>query len=161
MKPITVQHLSDVLTSIPVNQRLLAIDHGTKTLGLAMSDPDLSIATPHKTITRGKFEADAQALEKIIRDYNIGGLIIGWPVNMDGSQSKRTQSVRDYLTLLIPRLNNIWWAVWDERLSTNVAHNLMTSDMDLSFAKRKQAVDSLAAHAILQDALTYIANHRP
>lgn len=160
MKPILVQHLSDVLTTLPANQRLLAIDHGTKTLGLAMSDPDLTIATPHKTIMRGKFEADAQALEKVIKDYNIGGLIIGWPLNMDGSQSARTQSVRDYLTLLIPRLNNIWWAVWDERLSTNVAHNLMTTEMNLTFAKRKQAVDSLAAHAILQDALTFINNHK-
>lgn len=160
MKPIKVQHLRDVLTTIPANQRLLAIDHGTKTLGLAMSDSSLSIATPHKTIMRGKFEADAGALEKVIRDYDIGGLIIGWPVNMDGSQGARTQSVRDYLTLLIPRLNNIWWAVWDERLSSNVAHNLMTSEMDLTFAKRKKAVDSLAAHAIMQDALMFINSHR-
>lgn len=160
MKAIAVQHLSSQLSTMPRGVRLLAIDHGTKTLGLAMCDPAMSIVTPHKTIHRTKMAPDLEALAKIIKDYAIGGIIIGWPLNMDGTEGPRTQSVRDWLTHAIPRLNetmgDIWWAVWDERLSSSTAHNRMTGDMQLTFAKRKQAVDSLAAHAILEDALSYI-----
>lgn len=160
MKARTVQHLSEHLSTLPRGKRLLAIDHGTKTLGLAMCDPDLMVVTPHKTINRAKFAADMAALQKIITDYDIGGLIIGWPLNMDGKEGARTQSVRDWLTLAIPALKNIWWAVWDERQSTSNAHDLMIGDMNLTFGKRKQAVDSLAAQIILNDAINYIRQNR-
>lgn len=156
MKAVAVQHLDAVWQECPAGVRLLGIDHGTKTLGLALSDPGQRVVTPFKTIQRGKFEADVSALKAVINDYGIGGLVIGWPVNMDGKPGPRAQSVRDYLTMLTPRLN-LWWAVWDERLTSDTAHRLMTDDMDLSFKKRGQAVDALAAQTILQDALNFMA----
>lgn len=160
MKAIEVQHLESVWRGCPKGMRLLGIDQGTKTLGLALSDPDQRVVTPLKTIQRTKFEADVKALEIVIKDYGVGGLVVGWPVNMDGKEGPRTQGVRDYLTLLVPRLGDLWWAVWDERLTSDVAHRLMTTDMDLTFHKRKQAVDALAAQTILQDALDYMAGQR-
>ena len=160
MKAITVQHLESVWRDCPRGERLLGIDQGTKTLGLALSDPDQRVVTPLKTIQRGKFENDVKALEIVIKDYGVGGLVFGWPVSMDGSEGPRTQSVRDYLTLLIPRLGNKWWAVWDERLTSDVAHRKMTIDMDLTFHKRRQAVDALAAQTILEDAIAFMEGQR-
>jgi len=160
MKAITVQHLESVWASAPKGVRLLGIDQGTKTLGLALSDPDQRVVTPLKTIPRTKLEADVKALQIVIQDYGIGGLIIGWPVNMDGKPGPRAQSVRDYLTLLIPALDNIWWAVWDERLTSDTAHRKITDDLDMTFHKRKQTIDALAAQTILQDALNFVAAQR-
>lgn len=139
--------------------RLLGIDHGSKTLGLALSDPNQSVVTPLKTIQRGKFEADVAAIKKVIDDYGVGGIIVGWPLNMDGRPGPRTQSVSDYLKMLEPKLN-IWMAVWDERLSTDTAQRLMAEDMHLSFEKRDRAVDALAAQAILQGAVDFISANR-
>lgn len=156
MKSGDVQHLDAFWQSCPKGARLLGIDHGTKTLGLALSDPAQSIATPLRTIKRGKFDADVQALEKVIRDYGVEGVIVGWPLEMNGRAGPRTQSVRDYMAMLAPRLK-LWWAVHDERLSSDAAHNLMAGEMDLSFAKREQAVDALAAQHILQNALDFMA----
>ncbi|HEY8964407.1 MAG TPA: Holliday junction resolvase RuvX [Alphaproteobacteria bacterium] len=138
----------------------MGIDQGTKTLGLSLSDPDQLVVTPLKTIQRTKLDADAKALQIIIKDYGVGGLIIGWPVNMDGTQGARAQSVKDYLQVLIPKLDNIWHAVWDERLTSDVAHRKMADDMDLSFHKRKTAVDALAAQTILEDALHFMARKK-
>lgn len=134
----------------------MGIDHGTKTLGLALSDPDHSIATPYKTISRGKFEADVAALQKVITDYGVKGVIVGWPLEASGKEGPRCQSVKDYMVMLAPRLG-LWWAVWDERLTTDTAQNLMAGEMDLAFAKREKAVDALAAQAILQSALDFMA----
>lgn len=137
----------------------MGVDHGTRTLGLALSDPDQRIATPLKTIQRGKFEADVAALATIIKDYGVGALIIGWPLSMDGREGPRVQSVRDYMAMLEPRLG-LWWAGWDERLSSDAANRLMADDMDLSFHKRKAAVDALAAQTILQGALDFMSANR-
>jgi len=153
------QHLESSWQSIPKDVRLLGIDHGTKTLGLALSDPGQTIVTPLKTIQRGKFEADLAALKKVIDDYGVGGIIVGWPVGMDGRAGPRAQSVRDYMAMIDKRLN-IWWAVWDERLSTDTAQRLMAEDMHLTFDKRDRAVDALAAQAILQGAVDFIAANR-
>ncbi len=153
------QHLESSWQSLPKDVRLLGLDHGTKTLGLALSDPGQRIVTPLKTITRGKFESDVAALQKVIADYGVGGIIVGWPVSMDGQAGPRTQSVRDYMAMLEPRLK-LWWAVWDERLSTDSAQRLMADDLNLSFEKRDAVVDALAAQAILQGALDFIAQAR-
>lgn len=155
MNSSSVQHLETNWDKCPRDVRLLGIDHGSKTLGLALSDPDQRIATPLRTIRRGKFEADVAALKTVIGDYGVGGLIVGWPLSMDGSEGPRTQSVRDYMTMLGPRLN-LWWSVWDERLSSDNAQRLMAEDLDLSFAKRDVAVDALAAQSILQGALDFM-----
>lgn len=156
MKSFSVQYLDAHWQSCPADARLLGIDHGTKTLGLALCDPAQRIATPLKTIQRGKFEADIKALEAVIKDYGIEGLVIGWPLSMDGREGPRTQSVKDYLAMLAPRLK-LWWAVFDERLSSDAAHRLMVDDMGLNFSKREKAVDALAAQTILQGALDFMA----
>lgn len=155
MNSFTLQHLESAWADCPKGVRLLGLDHGSKTLGLALSDPDQRMVTPLKTITRGKFEADVSALKKVIDDYGVGGLIVGWPISMDGREGPRTQSVKDYMVMLSPRLN-LWWAVWDERLSSDSAQRLMADDMNLSFSKRDQAVDALAAQNILQGALDFL-----
>ncbi len=146
------QHLESSWQSCPKDTRLLGLDHGTKTLGLALSDPGQSVVTPLKTITRGKLDADLQALRKVIADYGVGGIIVGWPLNMDGRPGPRAQSVRDYMTMIEKHID-IWWAVWDERLSTSAAHGMMDH---LTFDKREKAVDALAAQAILQGAVDYM-----
>jgi putative Holliday junction resolvase len=150
------QHLESSWQSAPKGVRLLGLDHGTKTLGLALSDPDQRVVTPLKTIQRGKFEADLAALKKVIDDYGVGGLIVGWPLNMDGRPGPRAQSVKDYMAMVDARLP-IWWAVWDERLSTDAAYQFMDH---LSFDKREKAVDALAAQSILQGAIDFIAANR-
>ncbi|NBX66239.1 MAG: Holliday junction resolvase RuvX [Proteobacteria bacterium] len=155
MKSFSVQYLDAHWQSCPGGARLLGVDHGTKTLGLALSDPAQRMATPLKTIQRGKFEADVKALETVIKDYGIEGMIVGWPLSMDGSEGARTQSVKDYLTMLMPRLG-LWWAVFDERLSSDAAHRLMIDEMQLNFSKREKAVDALAAQNILQGALDFM-----
>lgn len=151
------QRLESSWQSCPRDKRLLGIDHGTKTLGLALSDPDQTVVTPLKTITRGKFEADVQALSKVVDDYGIGGVIVGWPLTMDGREGPRTQSVGDYIKMLEPRFPKLWFAVWDERMSTDAAHQFMA---DLTFDKRERAVDALAAQNILQGAVDFISVNR-
>lgn len=152
-----VKHLESSWQDCPRGDRLLGLDHGTKTLGLALSDPSQRIVTPLKTIRRGKFEADVAALKSVIDDYGVRGIVTGWPISMDGREGPRTQSVGDYLKMLEPRFPNIWFALWDERLSTDSAHQFMTG---LSFDKRERAVDALAAQAILQGACDFMAANR-
>ncbi|MCB1539126.1 MAG: Holliday junction resolvase RuvX [Rhodospirillales bacterium] len=159
MKPPALQYLEDAWPDCPRDARLLGIDHGTRTLGLALCDPGQTLATPLKTIRRAKFEADVAALKTVIADYGVRGLIVGWPLEAHGAEGPRCQSVRDYMAMLAPRLD-LWWAVWDERLSTADAHRLMAEDMGLSFARRKQAVDALAAQTILQSALDFMTANR-
>lgn len=151
------QSLESSWQSAPKGVRLLGLDHGTKTLGLALSDPDQRVVTPLKTITRGKFEADMQALKKVIDDYGVGGVIVGWPLNMDGREGPRTQSVGDYMKMVEKKFPHLWIASWDERLSTDAAHQFM---VDLTNDKRERAVDALAASAILQGAVDFIAANR-
>lgn len=151
------QHLESSWQSCPGGVRLLGLDHGTKTLGLALSDPDQRVVTPLKTITRGKFEADMGALKKVVDDYGVGGIIAGWPLTMDGREGPRTQSVGDYLKMLEPRFPNVWFSVWDERLSTEAAYQFMG---DLTSDKRDRAVDALAAQNILQGAVDFMNANR-
>lgn len=159
MKTPPVQYLENAWQACPSGVRLLGIDHGTKTLGLSLSDPDQRIATPFKTVRRGKFEADVAAIKAVVADYGVGGLVVGWPLGMDGREGPRTQSVRDYMAMLAPRLG-LWWAAWDERLTSDTAHNLMAGEMGLTFAKRDAAVDALAAQVILQGALDFVSRNR-
>jgi len=151
------QSLESSWQSAPKGVRLLGIDHGTKTLGLALSDPDQRVVTPLKTITRGKFEADVTALKKVIGDYGVGGIIVGWPLNMDGRPGPRTQSVGDYMKMVEKKFPDLWIASWDERLSTDAAYQFMA---ELTNDKRDRAVDALAAQSILQGAVDFIAANR-
>ena len=130
---------------------LLGVDPGMKTLGLAISDRTRLIATPLETIRREKFTLDAQHLLKIYTNNQASALIVGLPVNMNGSHGPRTQSVKDFCTNLL-KLQDLPIFLWDERLSTMAVTRSML-EADMSRKKRKENVDKLAASYILQGVL--------
>ena len=142
-------------TALPPGSRLLGFDVGEKTIGLAVSDPGLAIASPLMTLRRGKFTADAERLGRLIGERRVGGLVVGLPVNMDGSEGPRCQSVRQFAVNLLGRLD-LPLAFWDERLSTAAVTRAML-DADLSRRRRGEIVDQLAAAYILQGLLDRLA----
>jgi putative Holliday junction resolvase len=143
--PTHLKHL------LPMDKRLLGMDPGTKTIGLAISDTALKLGTPLMTIKRTKFKADAEEIRKIIEKWSVGGFVIGLPVNMDGSEGPRCQSIRQFQKNL-EEYFDLPMCFWDERLST-VAVTRSMIDADASRAKRAKAVDKMAAAYILQGAL--------
>ncbi len=140
------------------NQRLLGLDVGEKTIGLALSDISRMIATPYKTIERGKFSKDAIELNNIIQAYNIGGLVIGYPINMDGSEGPRCQSIRQFVKNLGEKMT-LPMLLSDERMSTMAVTRTMM-DADLSRARRAELVDKMAASYILQGVLDILIKPR-
>ncbi|MBV8977515.1 MAG: Holliday junction resolvase RuvX [Alphaproteobacteria bacterium] len=140
----------DELTLAP-GARLLGLDLGEKTIGIALSDTRLTVATPMQTLRRGKFSADADKLATIVTEQAVGGIVIGLPVNMDGSDSAAAQSARAFGRNLASRLA-LPIVFWDERLST-VAVTRALIEADASRRKRSQVVDKVAAAYILQGAL--------
>ncbi|HVI88834.1 MAG TPA: Holliday junction resolvase RuvX [Dongiaceae bacterium] len=145
--------IATLCSSLNRHERLFGLDLGEKTIGIAVSDPGLHVATPVVTIRRKKFTLDAQELLRLIEERQVGGLVIGLPRNMDGSEGPRCQSVRQFASNLL-KLKDLPIAFWDERLST-VAVTRDMIEADLSRAKRAQAVDRAAATFILQGALDF------
>ncbi|MCB2100694.1 MAG: Holliday junction resolvase RuvX [Rhodobacterales bacterium] len=142
--------------------RLLGLDVGTKTVGLALSDVLRTIATPLETIRRTKFQADARRLAEICRDHQVGGLVLGLPVSMDGTQGPKCQSVRQFAQNLLDAwagtdLAGLPMAFWDERLSTAAVERVLIGAADMTRARRKAVVDKMAAAYILQGALDALA----
>ena len=131
---------------------VVGLDLGTKTIGVAVSDAGLMIASPLALIRRTKFTADAEALFKLMEGRGAAGIVIGLPVNMDGTEGPRCQSARAFARNLL-RLNDIPIAFWDERLSTEAVNRMLIAEADLSRAKRADVVDRAAAGYILQGAL--------
>lgn len=132
-------------------RRLLGLDVGTKTIGLALSDILWSIASPYEVIMRRKFTLDAKELIRIINEFHVKGLVVGLPVNMDGTEGPRAQSTRSFVASFLD-LQDIPVLLWDERFSTNAVTRMML-DADLSRKRRDELVDKLAASYILQGAL--------
>jgi len=145
--------IATLCSSLNRHERLFGLDLGEKTIGIAVSDPGLHVATPVVTIRRKKFTLDAQELLRLIAERQVGGLVIGLPRNMDGGEGPRCQSVRQFASNLL-KLKDMPVAFWDERLST-VAVTRDMIEADLSRAKRAQAVDRAAATFILQGALDF------
>jgi len=141
---------SEFAAALPHAGRLAGLDPGTKTIGLATCDATWSFASPHSTIPRTKFSADLIALQAFIAKERIAGLVMGLPLNMDGTDSPRTQSVRALAKNLAPL--NLPLLLWDERWSTQAVERAMIAE-DLSRARRAERVDRLAASWILQGAL--------
>lgn len=131
--------------------RLIGIDAGTKTLGLALSDVGRMIASALETIRRTKFKADAERLLTISREQGVGGFVLGLPLNLDGSEGPRAQSSRAFARNLA-QLTEWPILLWDERLSTAEAERMLI-DADQSRRRRAQVIDKLAATIILQGAL--------
>ena len=143
---------------LPEGGKLAGLDAGTRTIGLATCDPGWSFAGPAETLRRTKFTADLAALEAFIYREAIVGLVVGLPLNLDGSDSPRTQSVRAFARNLVPLGLPI--LLWDERWSTQAVERAMVA-ADVSRAKRAVAIDKLAAAHILQGAIDALANLLP
>ncbi len=143
-------------------RRFLGLDIGTKTIGLALSDVLGMIATPTETLRRGKFMDDSKKLLSMIKQHDVGVLVLGLPLNMDGSEGPRCQSVRQFAANYLA-VQDIDIVFWDERLSTVAAHRVMI-DADLSRKRQAEVVDKMAAAIILQgflDHLSYAKRNAP
>lgn len=140
----------DFAAALPDAGRLLGLDVGTKTIGVAVCDAGWSFATPDKTIKRTKFTADLAALQAFVIAQSIVGLVVGLPLSMDGSDSPRTQSTRAFARNLLPL--GLPLLLWDERWSTAAVERAMIA-ADVSRAKRAERIDSAAAAFILQGAI--------
>ncbi len=143
-----IDSTAEFLGLLPAHSRLLCLDVGGKTIGLALSDGMRSIASPLETIDRKKFTKDMEHLQGVIQKHAIGGLVIGYPVNMDGSHGPRTQSVRTFVSTMSKHIT-LPMLLWDERMTTMAVERVML-EADLSRARRAQLVDKLAASYMLQ-----------
>lgn len=164
-----IDRLENIVGLCPQDVRLLGMDVGKKTIGLALADSAGGLATPLLTVRRTKFIRDLKALEKVIRDYDVGGYVIGYPLNMDGSEGSKCQSVRDFshefeaqISADLRPVEGLWIALCDERLSTASVEDFVDKTVDYSRrrAKEKGVTDKLAAQVILQSALDYMQQCR-
>jgi putative holliday junction resolvase len=149
---VSIEALSERLTP---GTRLAGLDLGTKTIGVALSDLGLRIATPLRTISRIKFAKDAEALLALAAAEKVGGFVLGLPVNMNGTEGPRAQATRAFLRNLAP-LTPLPIVLWDERLSTVAAERAMI-EADFSRRKRAAKIDAAAAAYILQGVLDRLA----
>lgn len=137
---------------------LLGLDFGTKTIGVAVSDRLQTVATPRETIKRKKFGIDADAIELLISENEISGIVLGLPMNMDGSEGPRAQSTRAFARNLAGRVD-VPMFFWDERLSTVAAERALL-EADMSRKKRADVIDNVAASYILQGVLDRLSHIR-
>ncbi|HJQ17748.1 MAG TPA: Holliday junction resolvase RuvX [Allosphingosinicella sp.] len=140
--------------ALPARGRLLGLDVGSKTLGVAICDPDWTIASAAELIRRGKFAADRDRLAALVAARQLRGMVMGLPLNLDGSDSPRTQSVRAFARNLEPL--GLPLLLWDERWSTQAVTRTLI-DADASRARRADLVDKMAAAYILQGAIDALA----
>lgn len=155
--PLIATTAAEFAAAVPQG-RLLGLDVGTKTIGLATCDSGWSFATPAETIRRTKFTADMEALKALVAKHGIVGLVVGLPLNLDGTDSPRTQSVRAFARNLHPLALSL--LLWDERWSTVAVERAMI-EADISRAKRAEKVDAHAAAHILQGAIDALVNLPP
>ncbi|MDX9860453.1 MAG: Holliday junction resolvase RuvX [Rhodospirillales bacterium] len=141
---------------VPPGRRIIGLDPGTKTLGLAVSDVTGRLATPLETIRRTKFKADADRLCRIIAEHEVGGMVVGLPISMDGTEGPRCQSVRQFAENFLAVLE-LPIAFWDERLSTAAVERFLVQEADMTRKRRAQVIDRAAAAYILQGALDMMA----
>jgi len=145
---VAIEDLGPLLAK---DARLLGLDVGTKTIGLALSDVSRSIATPYDTIRRTKFTEDAAAIRIVVQKQEIGALVIGLPINLDGSEGPRAQSTRAFARNLAP-IVKLPMLLWDERLSTAAVERHLI-EADASRNRRAEVIDRMAAAYILQGVL--------
>ena len=155
MASLIISDRGEYAAALPGGGKLLGLDVGTKTIGLAVCDSGWHFAGPLETIRRTKFTQDLEALRGIVARETIAGLVVGLPLSMDGSDSPRTQSVRAFARNLAPLELPV--LLWDERWSTQAVERAMIA-ADVSRAARAEKVDALAAAHILQGAIDALAN---
>ena len=149
---MAVVDIKAIKSLLQPRRRLLGLDVGRKTVGLAISDPSLKVASPVSTLKRGRFADDAATLAKLIAEESVGGLVVGLPVEMSGREGPRCQSVRQFARNLLETID-LPVAFWDERLSTAAVERVLVGEADMSRKRRKEVVDKMAAAYILQGAL--------
>ena len=155
---MTICKPNDIKLHISPGEKLLGLDIGKKTIGLALSDAKLKIASPLKILYRKKFTPDMAILLALADAQNVGGFVLGWPVNMDGSHGPRCDSVRDFSHALL-KIRDVPIVFQDERLSTKAVESAMVA-ADMTRAKRAERRDALAACWILQSFLDYLHDNR-
>ena len=163
---VILDDIRSLKNSMQRGRRLLGLDVGSKTIGLALSDVSLLVATPHSLIRRTKFAKDGAAIGAVVREQDVGGVVIGLPVGMDGREGPACQSVRAFASnlagaLATQGLAHVVIGFWDERLSTAAVERMLVSEADLSRARRKEVVDKIAAAYILQGALDALRSGPP
>lgn len=141
----------EFLKSLKSDDRLLGLDIGTKTIGVAFGSMMAGFASPLQVIKRTKIAKDAEILKKLMAEYSVGGLVVGWPLNVDGTVGVRCQATRDVLLEIMKYIPDVPVVFFDERFSTKKAEDFMIDEIDLSRKKRGQIVDKMAAQIILQD----------
>jgi putative Holliday junction resolvase len=156
---MAVVALLDLATAVPSGAPIAGLDLGSKTIGVAVCDTSLMIASPLALIRRSKFTDDANLLFALMAKRGAAGIVIGLPVNMDGSEGPRCQSARAFARNLL-RLKDIPIAFWDERLSSVAVGRVLVEEADASRARRADVVDKMAAAWILQGALDRIRGQR-
>ena len=155
---MAVVEFTDLLAHLPRQGALFGLDLGEKTIGIAVSDPTRTISSPLKTLQKEKFSKDAAEIFKLMAVRSAVGLVIGLPVNMDGTEGPRCQSNRAFARNLL-RLNaELLITFWDERLSTVAVNRVLIDEFDASRAKRANLVDQMAASWILQGSLERLRN---
>lgn len=154
METLITTNRAEFRAALPAGGALAGLDLGTQTIGTAFCDAGWRFASPGKTLKRGKFTADKVLLAQLIRDRSVKGIVIGLPLNMDGSEGPRSQSSRAYARNLAVLGAPI--LLWDERWSTMGAERGLI-DQDMSRAKRAERIDSAAAAVILQGAIDALA----
>lgn len=145
-------NIAQLRAQLARHQRLIGIDPGAKRIGVALSDVNLTLASPYGVIARGKLRHVAAALRDVATREDAGGLVVGWPLSMDGSVGPAAQAVRDWAGDLSTAVG-LPAALWDERLSSVAVNEHMAEALDLSWKKRATRVDAAAASYILQSAL--------
>ena len=150
---ITIKELKKKLST---RSRLIGLDLGSKRIGIGICDENHKIATPFKTVIKTNLDDFIKQLKETIEENNIKGIIVGNPVNMDGSFGKSSQSVKD-IVINLEKFIDIPFTLWDERLSTVGAFNI-SSQLDINVSKREKDIDKNAAAFILQGALDYLNN---
>lgn len=145
-------NVAELRAGLAPGQRLIGIDPGARTIGVALSDVTCLLATPWGALKRGKLGAVAAELKAIGRREGVGGLVVGWPLSMDGTMGPAAQAARDWALALS---DAVGWpaAMWDERLSSSAVNRFLIDELDATRRKRAAVVDSMAAAYILQAAL--------
>ena len=150
--------LDQLKPTVQANRRIMGLDVGSKTIGLALSDVTHMIATPLETIKRTRFLKDLEHLKQIIHEHEVGALIIGMPMNMDGTEGPRCQSTRQFAANVSQAID-LPIGFWDERLSTVAVERVLVEDVDMTRKRRGEVIDKAAAAYILQGALDFLKGH--
>lgn len=156
-----IVEIKDLREILPPNSRLLGVDHAPNRIGLALSTPDWSMATPFRVLMGKNFTENLKTLAIVCKEYDVRGFVIGLPFNMDGTTGPRAQSVRTFASNLMKQRKDLGFdpliAFFDERLSTFEAEDILIEDLQMKGTDRRDVIDAMAAAEILKGALKIIS----